>query len=181
VGKNANKQLMTNSGVSQGTSQHLRKQAGSAYDFLEPQLQSEATNPQGYTPTQLAGMNTASQQSVGGSTAGITGQANLTAARTNNAGGFQGAIGSGSRAGMRQLSENALGVQQKQADLQQQQKQQALSAIQQLYGTDSSTALGYLNNSNQALGGVKPSGLSGILSDIIKGGTQVGTAYENAN
>lgn len=152
MGKGANKQLLSNSGTAQSNSGALSGSGSSLSGFLTPQLEAEATNPQGYTPQQLAYMNTASQQSLGGSTAGITGQANLTAARTRNAGGFQGAIGSGSRAAQQQLSQNAVGIQSQQANLQQQQRQQALQSLQSLYGVDEATALGYLESSNAALG-----------------------------
>lgn len=151
MGKGANKLLLNNGGEGQAQQQQLSGAGSGISSFLTPTLESEATNPQGYTPQQLAYMNTASQQSLGGSTAGVTGQANLEAARTRNAGGFQGAIGSGSRTAQRQLSQNALGIQAQQANLQQQQRQQALQALQQLYGIDESTALGYLNSSNSAL------------------------------
>jgi hypothetical protein len=151
MGKGANKDLLTNSGTASTQSATLSGQGNGIGNYLAPQLESEANDPQGYTPQQQAYMNTASQQSLGGSTAGVTGEADLTAARTRNAGGFQGAIGSGSRSAARQLSTNALGIQKSQADLQQAQKQQALSSLQQLYGVDESTALGYLNSSDSAL------------------------------
>jgi hypothetical protein len=151
MGKGANKQLLNNSGTGQAMNKQLTGEGTSLSGYLTPQLENEANNPQGYTPQQLAYMNTASQQSLGGSTAGITGEANLTAARTRNSGGFQGAVGTAARAAGRQLSQNALGIQQKQADLQQQQRQQALSALQSLYGVDEATALNYLNASTNAL------------------------------
>lgn len=150
MGKGANKNLMANSGTAQNRSGALNANSKSIYGFLDPTLQAQATNPQGYSPTDLTAMNTASQQSLGGSTAGVTGQANLEAARTRNAGGFQGAIGSGSRGAAKQLSQNALGIQEQNANLKQAQQQQALSSIQQLYGTDTNAALGYLNSSNSA-------------------------------
>jgi hypothetical protein len=99
----------------------------------------------------MAYMNTASQQSLGGSVGGATGQANLESARTRNAGGNQGAIASSARSAQRQLSTNALGIQKSQADLQQAQRQQALSSLQSLYGVDESTALNYLNSSTASL------------------------------
>lgn len=145
------KLLLSNATTGEAAQQQLYGEGQGVGNFLTPQLESEAANPQGYTPQQLAYMNTASQQSLGGSTAGITGQANLQAARTRNAGGFQGAIGSGSRAAQQNLSQNALQTQTQQAQLQQQQKQQALQQLQGLYGTDLSTSLGYMNSSNQAI------------------------------
>jgi hypothetical protein len=151
MGKGANQLLMKNGGIGQGDSTNLWSRGTGLSNFLTPQLEQEALNPQGYTPQQLAYMNTASQQSNGGATGAITGQANLEAARTRNAGGFQGAIGSGSRAAMRQNSQNSVGIQARQADLQQQQRQQALAALQSLYGTDLSSSASFLNSSNQAL------------------------------
>jgi hypothetical protein len=117
IGKGANRALMQNSGTAQNRSGALNAKSNSIYGTLDPALTAEATNPTGYAPNDLAAMNTASQQSLGGSTAGITGQANLEAARTRNAGGFQGAIGSGSRSNAKQLSQNALGIQEQNAQL----------------------------------------------------------------
>jgi hypothetical protein len=151
MGKGANRQLLNNSGVAQSRSGQVFNRGTGLSDFLTPQLETEATNPEGYTPQQLAYMNTASQQSLGGSVGGVTGEANLTAARTRNAGGYQGAIGSGSRAAARQLSQNALWIQTQQANLQQAQRQQALESLQQLYGVDQATAEAYLNSSTNAL------------------------------
>jgi hypothetical protein len=150
MGKGANQNLMKNGGTGRANSQTLFGQGQTIGSSLVPQLDAEAANPQGYTPQQMAYMNTASQQSLGGSTGGVTGQANLQAARTRNAGSFQGAIGSNARSNARQLSQNAVGIQQQQANLQQQQRQQALSSLQSLYGVDESTALGYLNGSTSA-------------------------------
>lgn len=169
MGKGSNKQLLGNSAYAQGQSGALNKSATGISNYLTPQLQSEASNPEGYTPQQLAYMNTASQQSLGGSTAGVTGQANLEAARTRNAGGFQGAIGSASRSNARQLSQNALGIQQSQANLQQQQRQQALQSLQSLYGVDLGTAESYLNSSNSALGTENQS--HPIQQGLLTGGT----------
>lgn len=152
MGKGANKTLLQNSGTATQRSGQLAKKSEDIYGTLDPTLTAEATNPQGYAPKDLAAMNTASQQSLGGSTSGITGQANLTAARTRNAGGFQGAIGSGSRSNARQASQNAVQIEQQNAQLKEAQKQTALSQLQQLYGVNSQEALQYLNSSNSALG-----------------------------
>ena len=151
MGKGANKQLLNNAGTGQQQNKLLSGQGTAISGFLTPQLESEATNPEGYTPQQLAYMNTASQQSLGGGVAATTGQANLEAARTRNAGGYQAAVGDANRSARRQLSQNALGIQQKQADLQQQQRQQAIQQLMSLYGIDEQTALGYLNASTSAL------------------------------
>lgn len=170
MGKGANKQLMNNSGVAQDSSNKLRGSGTDINNFLTPELKAEADNPEGYTPQQLAYMNTASQQSLGGGAAATTGTADLTAARTRNAGGFQGAVGTADRASQRQLSTNALGIQSDQAKLQQAQKQQALQSLQGLYGVDEATALGYLNTSNSALGTENQNtGVHGLLDQYVLG------------
>jgi hypothetical protein len=181
IGKGANRALMQNSGTAQNRSGALNAKSNSIYGTLDPALTAEATNPQGYGANDLAAMNTASQQSLGGSTAGITGQANLEAARTRNAGGFQGAIGSGSRSNAKQLSENALGIQAMNADLKQKQQQTALSQLQQLYGTNVQGAEGFLGESNSALGAENQSHpvqqgfktFADVLSAINQGGAAV--------
>jgi hypothetical protein len=180
VGKGANKELLSNSGVAQSNSNALYGQGGGINSFLTPTLESEAANPQGYTPQQLAYMNTASQQSLGGGAAATTGEANLAAARTRNAGGFQGAVGEANRGAQRQLSQNALGIQNEQANLQQQQKQEALKSLQSLYGIDESTALGYLNSSNSALGTETEAG-NPLINDIAGLGKGLGSLAYGAN
>jgi hypothetical protein len=182
MGKGANKQLLSNSGVAQSKSNDLSGAASSIATPLTADLQGEATNPQGYTPQQLAYINTASQQSLGGSTGAVTGTADLDAARTRNAGGFQGAIGSGSRSAERQLSQNAVGIQGDQAKLQQAQRQQALSSLQSLYGVDEATALSYLNSSNSSLGAEDANSgansmLGKLLTSSIGAAGQAGAAY----
>lgn len=152
MGKGANKQLINNSGTAQSNNKQLSGQGSKISGFLEPELQSEATNPEGYTPQQIAYMRTGAEQSSGGGVAATTGQANLEAARTRNAGGFQAAVGDANRNAQKTLSETNLSIDKSQADLQQQQKQQALSSLMSLYGIDEQTALGYLNSSTSALG-----------------------------
>ena len=149
MGKGA-KTLGQNSATGQKNANTLFSEGQSIGGPLTSQLQAQAANPQGYTPQQLAYMNTASQQSLGGGAAATTGQANLEAARTRNAGGFTGAVGSANRATQRQASQNALGIQSEQAKLQQEQRQQALSALQQLYGTDTTGSNTSLQTSTTA-------------------------------
>jgi len=125
--------------------------ANALYSKLFPTLSAEATNPQGYGPTDLAAMNTASQQSVGGSTAGAVGEGNLTAARTRNSGGFAPALDESVRSGQRQLSENAVGIQGENAKLKQAQQQAGISGLTGLYGTNSDAMLKALGLGNQSL------------------------------
>ena len=137
-----------------GETANLRGQ--NIYNDLFPQLTSEATNPQGYGTVGLNAMNTANQQSVGGSEAGAAGQGGLLAARTRNAGAAQPAISEANRAGGRELSQNAVGIQAQNEMQRQKQQQAALAGLQGLYGTQMNTALGAGNLQNEFLGtGVK--------------------------
>jgi hypothetical protein len=128
--------------------------ANQLYKQLFPAFEAEATNPQGFGREDLAAMNTAAQQSVGGATAGAVGEGDLEAARTRNAGGFQPALDEAVRSGERQLSTDALGVQEENARLKEAQRQAGLAGEAGLYGTntgDMLNALGIENNSTNAL------------------------------
>ncbi len=115
------------------------------FGTLAPQLEGDIAHPAGYNPTQLANMNTAAQQSAGGSQAGAVGQGGLLASRTNNAGGSTGAIAESSRRASQGLSGAALAISGKQADLQQQQRQRALAEEAGLYGENTGGATADLN------------------------------------
>lgn len=118
--------------------------AGALYSTLAPELQTEAAHPAGYAPTDLAAMNTAAQQSAGGSQAAAVGQGNLLAARTRNAGAPAAAIDSAARSASAGLSKAATGIQTKNADLKQKQQQSGLSGLENLYGQNEQGSIGAL-------------------------------------
>jgi hypothetical protein len=124
--------------------QQYNQQAQTLMGTLAPAYTQMATSPTGYSATDLAGMNTASQQSIGGSVAGAVGEGKLADLRTRNAGGSGEALDEAVRSGQRQLSENALGIQGKNADLKEQQRQEGLAGLRGLYGQDVSASLGAL-------------------------------------
>lgn len=90
-------------------------------------------------------MNTAAQQSAGGSEAAATGQGGLLAARTRNAGGGAAAIADSTRKASQSLGQEAVGIQNKNAEVKQRQQQEGLSGLENLYGED-------ISGGNQALG-----------------------------
>ena len=148
-----------------GETANLRGQ--NVYNDLFPSLASEVTNPQGFGTVGLNAMNTANQQSGGGSQAAATGEGNLAAARTRNVGGFQPAISEADRQGARQISQNALGIQSANEMQRQRQQQAGLAGLQGLYGTEMNTALGAGNLQNEFLG------------TGVKSATQTTNAWEN--
>ena len=151
----------------QSTYSGASSNANNLYKQLFPILQGEATNPQGYSPKDLAAMNTASQQSVGGSTAGAVGEGNLEAARTRNAGAFAPALDEAARQGTRQLSQNAVGIQGKNADLKQRQQQAGIEGLGSLYGTNTKDMLTALGLGNEATNTAINSGQHGWFQNML--------------
>src|SRR5580765_8283454 len=74
------------------------------YNTLAPQLEAQAANPQGFGAENLARINTANQQSAGGSEAAAVGQGALEDSRTRNAGGSGMALAKAARESGKRLS-----------------------------------------------------------------------------
>lgn len=149
---------LANSGTANKTSANLTSNAGNIYGSLAPTLAAEAAAPPGYTAPQKAAMNTAGQQSAGGSAAGAVGQGALLASRTKNAGTADTAIADSVRSSGKQASDVAVGTEVKNANLQQQQRQNALQGEESLYSTTLGGGLTALGLSNSALSGASNSG-----------------------
>lgn len=165
--KGVEKQQLANSGVAQGLSNQLTANAANIYGGLEPILASQAAHPAGFTPTQKASINTAAQQSAGGTNAGAVGQGGLYAARTRNAGAGQAAIGASSRSAGANLSKSAVGTEVQDADLAQQNRNRALGGLQGLYGEELTGGEHALGLSNQALEGADKSSSDNIWNKIL--------------
>ena len=138
-------------GIGNQMSGFYKGRANNVFHSLFPTLQGEMTNPQGFGKD-LGAINTANQQSIGGSVAGAVGQGNLQAARTGNAGGFAPALDESARAGARQMSQNAVGVQEANSYLKQQQRDAATRALSGLYGENTDATLKALGLANEGLG-----------------------------
>jgi hypothetical protein len=89
-------------------------------------------------------MNTAAQQSAGGSMGGAVGQGALLASRTRNAGTADAAIGQAARDSSANLSKAAVGIQGKNADLKQKQRQAGLSGLEGLTGMSTGASINAL-------------------------------------
>lgn len=162
-------------GQALGQAQSLGTQAQNQYGSLAPTLQAEATHPTGYDPATLAKMNTAAQQTAGGTQAGAVGQGALLAARTKNAGTADAAIAQSARTAGQDLSNAGLKTQMADASLKNQQQQAGLTGEQNLYNTN-------LGASQRALGiaaSAPPSAMQqlGIQAggDILKAATTAAT------
>ena len=132
---------------------------------LIPQLKQDVNNAPGFSPTDLNAMLVGGEQGAGGANAGITGQAGLTAARTRNSAALPGVFDQAARRQAQTLSSNALGVQGQNAQLKQQQRSQALSGLQGLYGTDVGAQLKAMGIDTSDINAETEAGKSGWLQN----------------
>lgn len=151
--------------------------AGQIGGNIVPFLEGQVNNPTGFSSTDMNNMLVANQQAAGGATSGITGQANLQAERTRNAGGFASALDQAARDRAMAQSQGALQIQNENANLKQKKQMEASQQLGGLYGTDVSAELramgilpedvnaganagrsGWLQNTLGVIGALKPGG-----------------------
>lgn len=137
--------------------------AAGALGTVNPIYSSMATNPTGYTPQQKSNLLTASEQTEGGGVSAATGQGGLYAARTGNAGGAAAAIDDASRQAGVQQSENALGVENQDAQLADSHQREGLAGLSGIYAN----ANGQANQSLQVANGAQPSFLKQIANTAL--------------
>jgi hypothetical protein len=180
MAKGVVKDSLANSGTASNMSSGLASNAGALYGSLAPTLSAEAAHPSGYTPTQKAAMDTAAQQSAGGSMAGATGQGALLAARTKNAGAAQNAIQQSGRQASQNVSDAAVGTEVANANLQQKQQQAGITGEENLYNTELGGSQNALGLSNSALNTANSADANNpymqLLQSGIAAGGQVGAA-----
>lgn len=151
MGRDTSNSAMRNSNTAQGMSGTYASRANGNYNVLTPTLNRMATNPQGFSPQTMANMTTAAMQTAGGGNGATVGGALQAAARTNNAGAFDPAIAQAGHDASTELSDAALGIQNRNAMLQEQQRQEGLNGLQSLYGENTGAAQNALGISNNAL------------------------------
>lgn len=128
----------------QNLSNQQNNNSNALYGQLAPELEAESAHPSGFSPMELSDMNTAAQQSAGGSTAGAVGQGSLLASRTRNAGTADAAIAQAARNGSQAASSAALKPQLANASLKQSNRQAGMSGLQNLYNTNVGSSIGAL-------------------------------------
>lgn len=161
VQNTSKKQAQTDQGVAGG----YGSQASQISSSLIPGLEREANNPQGYDTATVNNMETAGAQAAGGVNSGIGGIAGLEEGRTRNAGGATQALDEAARIKSRQLSNNALGVQNESAKLGQQKQMEAQQQLAGLYGTDTSNQLKAMGISNEDIQNELKAGQQGWLQN----------------
>lgn len=123
-------------GTAAGTAAGLQSNAKQINGTLTPTLERMATNPSGYSPTDVNNMTVAGEQAAGGANSSLVGRAANAAARTHNVGATSAVEDAAGRAKMATNSNVALGVQNQDAQLKQQQQQSALKQLTGLYGVN---------------------------------------------
>jgi len=118
--------------------------AGALYSTLAPSLESTMANPQGFSPVDLAKMDTSTMQTAGGTQAAAQGAGALRAARTGNLGGSDAAVAKAARTGGEIASEGALSTQIKNALLKQQQRELATRGLEGLFSTNTGASVNAL-------------------------------------
>jgi hypothetical protein len=149
--RSAQAQAKGNKTTADTTGSTLGTEASGIGGAVIPGLEREATNPQGFAPTDVNNMLVAGGEAVGGANAGITGEANLEAARTRNAGGFASALDEAARVKSRALSTNALDVSGRQAAEKEKQRQFAQGQLTNIMQSDRANQLRAMGLSEEAI------------------------------
>jgi hypothetical protein len=152
-------------GTNEGTAGQYGAGAAQIGSSIIPGLEREAQGGQGLTPIQKNNALVSGAEAIGGVNSGITGDANLAAARTRNAGGFTGALDEAARIKSRQQSANALGVNAEDTALANEKQMAAQKQLAGLYGTDTSAQLHSMGLANEDLNTQLAAGKQGWLQN----------------
>jgi hypothetical protein len=153
---------------------------------LVPYEKQQLAHPTGINPTDINSMLVAGEQGAGGANAGITGQANLTAARTHNTGALSGVLDQAAREKTKALSSNALNVQNENTRTKLGQQSEAAKALSGLYGTDVGAQLKAEGLVPEDINSWVNAGKSGWLQntlgtiDTLTGAAKAGSGIANA-
>lgn len=145
-------------------------QASGINSTILPFLTQELQHPQGFTQQQTGSMLAAAEGGAGGSTAGLTTEANLENARNRNSGGFSGALDEAARQKDKALAGTGEGIAAQNATLEQTQQQEAAKGLQGEQGMDQNAqlkAMGLVAPDLQAQAALDKSGWAGQLGQIV--------------
>lgn len=123
-------------------------------------------NPSGYSQGDMGAMLANAFGSSGGATSGITGQANLQAGRSRNDAGFSTALAEAARARTAAAAHASEGIAENNANLKQDQSNNAAKMLAGLYGTDVGAQNDALNTANNATNTGIEAGKSGWLQNM---------------
>lgn len=160
------KQAKTSKGTADVTGAQAGENATTDRSAILPTLTQRAQHPEGFDPTDLNNMLVAQQEAAGGANATLGGEGKLIGLRSGGtAGGIAPALAEAARAKSRTLASGGLQVANENANLKQAQQQQALNALQGLYGTDTSNQLKAMGISAEDLQNELAAGRQGWLQN----------------
>lgn len=147
------------------TSANLGAEAQGLGANLTPFLTSELEHPEGYSQGDTSAMLASSMGGAGGANAGIVGQAAQRAATSRNAGAFQAALDDAARSRSKAAASSAEGIAADNANLKQQQQQDAARGLQGMFNTDTSGMLDSANQEHQDIDSEVSANNSGWLQN----------------
>ena len=135
-----------------GQNSQLYGEGQGIQSFLLPQLEREAQNPTGFSSAQLGSQLSALESGAGGSNSGIVGQGALNTARTRNTAGMSNVLDQAARDKAQAFSQGSLGIQNQNANLEQEKQQSALSQLGGMFGSDTNAAMNALGTATGGAG-----------------------------
>ncbi len=158
----------------------LSKQYGATSDTLSGQLTpiytQQATNPQGMTPQEMNDARTATMESTGGGVAAVTGEGNLEAARSGNAGGYQAALADASRRGIATNASKALQLENLNTALKESQRESGVGGLQHLQSQNQGATLAAMGLDTGAINAQTEAGKSGWFQNMLGLTNAIGSA-----
>jgi hypothetical protein len=167
MARDATSAAMTNSTTGQGLSKTYGDRATATSNILTPTLNQMATAPQGFGKQTVGNMTTAALQGAGGAQAATVGGGIQRAAGTNNAGAFDASAGQAGHDATSALTDAALGVQNRDAELKQQQQQFGVQGLNNQYQTNVGAGENALGLSTNAVNSAVNAGQSGWLQNSL--------------
>lgn len=149
--KSAQNQAGAATTTAMNTGANLGQQAAGINSSLVPFETQQLTHPEGYSPQDQSAMLAAGLGGAGGATSGVTGQANLEAARSGNSGGFSAALDDAARNRTKAAAGSSEGIAAQNAGVKQTQQTNAADVLGQTARADQS---GMLNAMGQVSGDI---------------------------
>jgi hypothetical protein len=159
-------QANTTFGTATGNAAQYGGDASAIGGKLTPFLTQRLINPEGYSQGDMGAMIANAFGSAGGATSGITGQANLEAGRSRNDAGFSSALDAAARDRTQAAAQASEGVASNNANLKQDQSNNAAKMLAGLYGTDVGAQGDALNTANSATATGIEGGKSGWMQNL---------------
>lgn len=167
MARQAQNQANSTFGTATGNAANYGGDASGINGTLTPFLTQRLLNPSGYSQGDMGAMLANAFGSAGGATSGVTGQANLEAGRSRNDAGFSTALAEAARARTASAAHTSEGIAADNANLKQDQSNNAAKMLQGLYGTDVGAQNEALNTANSATQTGIEAGKSGWLQNAL--------------